>query len=77
MKTKNLVSQALLECIKLGNKQSKVMLEAYRKKWLAVMGHPNTDHIQTLDEYFLHRALNGGMGFVATELIHNYLLIDG
>ena len=58
--TKKLASNVLLECMKIDHNQSIVMLEAYTKDWLAVMEHPNTDEIQTLQEYFIHRSKNVG-----------------
>lgn len=63
-KTKNLVSQVLLECMKLDHQQSMGMLEAYRKKWLSVMDRPEVDpnNLKTLTDFFEHRSLNGGMG---------------
>lgn len=72
-KTKKLASQVLLECVKLDQEQSVVMLESYRKAWLAIMEHANTDHIQTLDEFFYHRARNGGMEYdftLVTRTLH-------
>lgn len=62
-KTKKLASQVLLECVKLDQQQSLIMIDFYRKAWLAVMEHPNTDHIQSLDEYFFHRDKNIGIGY--------------
>ena len=67
-KTKKLASQVLLECVKLDQKQSIVMIDFYRKAWLAVMEHPNTDRIQTLDEYFFHRDRNIGIGYGVLSL---------
>ena len=61
-KLKTLGSQAILESFKLGHEQAMEMLNIYRNEWLRVMEHDNTDDIETLDEYFYHRARNGGMG---------------
>ena len=74
-KTKKLASQVLLECAKLDQKQSLVMINFYRKAWLAVMEHPNTDHIQTLDEYFFHRDKNIGIGYGVLLLLEFELSI--
>lgn len=62
VKTKALVSTAILQCIKADRPGAMMMLEAYRKKWLSIMEHHNTEEIKDLDEYFLSRARNGGMG---------------
>ncbi|KAL0940030.1 Fusicoccadiene synthase 1 [Colletotrichum truncatum] len=61
-KTKELVSMAILECLKVDRVGALRMLEAYRKQWLAVMETYNTEEIDSLDEYFTSRANNGGMG---------------
>lgn len=61
-KTKALVSKAILECMKLDRVCATRMLDAYRKKWLAIMETYDTETITTLDEYFFCRANNGGMG---------------
>ncbi|KAK0702763.1 geranylgeranyl pyrophosphate synthase [Lasiosphaeris hirsuta] len=61
-KLKTLVSQAILESFRLGHGEAMEMLNIYRNEWLRVMEHDNTDDIKTLDEYFYHRARNGGMG---------------
>ncbi|GJD03535.1 geranylgeranyl pyrophosphate synthase [Colletotrichum higginsianum] len=61
-KTKELVSMAILECVKVDRVGALRMLEAYRKKWLAIMETYNTDEIDNLDDYFFSRANNGGMG---------------
>ncbi|OLN97949.1 Fusicoccadiene synthase 1 [Colletotrichum chlorophyti] len=61
-KTKELVSMAILECVKVDRIGALRMLEAYRKKWLAIMETYNTEEIDNLDEYFFSRANNGGMG---------------
>jgi ophiobolin F synthase len=62
LKTKQLVSAAVLECIKVDSEGALRMLEAYRKKWLQVMETYNTETIDNIPEYFLARANNGGMG---------------
>ncbi|KAI6383223.1 hypothetical protein MCOR25_000144 [Pyricularia grisea] len=62
LRTKQLVSKAVLECIKIDREGAMRMLEAYRKKWLRIMETYNTDEIHGIDEYFLARANNGGMG---------------
>jgi len=61
-KTKEIVSTAILECIRVDRVGALRMLEAYRKKWLAIMETYNTDEIDNLDDYFFYRANNGGMG---------------
>ncbi|WQF89954.1 Putative polyprenyl synthetase, isoprenoid synthase domain superfamily [Colletotrichum destructivum] len=61
-KTKELVSMAILECVKVDRVGALRMLEAYRKKWLAIMETYNTEEIDNLDDYFFSRANNGGMG---------------
>lgn len=61
-KTKELVSNAILECVQVDRTGALRMLEAYRKKWLSIMETYNSDEIKTLDEYFASRANNGGMG---------------
>ncbi|TLD17916.1 uncharacterized protein PgNI_00691 [Pyricularia grisea] len=61
-KTKDLVSNAILECVRVDRVGALRMLEAYRKKWLAIMETYDTEKIETLDEYFESRANNGGMG---------------
>ncbi|TLS26487.1 hypothetical protein PpBr36_04268 [Pyricularia pennisetigena] len=61
-KTKDLVSTAILECVQVDRVGGLRMLEAYRKKWLAIMETYDTEKIETLDEYFESRANNGGMG---------------
>lgn len=61
-KTKELVSTAILESIQIDRVGAMRMLEAYRKKWLAIMETYDTDQINDLDEYFFTRANNGGMG---------------
>ncbi|ELQ39348.1 geranylgeranyl pyrophosphate synthetase [Pyricularia oryzae] len=61
-KTKDLVSTAILECVRVDRVGALRMLEAYRKKWLAIMENYDTEKIETLDEYFESRANNGGMG---------------
>lgn len=61
-KTKDLVSTAILECVRVDRVGALRMLEAYRKKWLAIMDNYDTEKIETLDEYFESRANNGGMG---------------
>ncbi|KAK1985685.1 geranylgeranyl pyrophosphate synthase [Colletotrichum cereale] len=61
-KTKDLVSMAILECVKVDRVGALRMLEAYRKKWLAIMETYNTEEIDNLDDYFFSRANNGGMG---------------
>ncbi|KAH8846756.1 hypothetical protein MCOR07_007929 [Pyricularia oryzae] len=62
LRTKQLVSKAVLECIKIDRQGAMRMLEAYRKKWLRIMETYNTDEIDGIDDYFLARANNGGMG---------------
>ena len=69
-RTKKLASQVLLECVKLDQKQSIIMIDFYQKAWLAVMEHPNTDHIQNLDEYFFPRDRNIGIGYDLLPLFH-------
>lgn len=61
MQKKRLVSQALLECIKLDRELGIDMLDMYRLKWLAVMEHPDTDEFLTLDQYLAFRRNNIGM----------------
>ncbi|RYO81434.1 hypothetical protein DL762_007106 [Monosporascus cannonballus] len=61
-KTKDLVSMAILECIKVDRVGALRMLTAYRKKWLAIMETYDTEEIDNLDDYFFSRANNGGMG---------------
>ncbi|KAF1979080.1 geranylgeranyl pyrophosphate synthetase [Bimuria novae-zelandiae CBS 107.79] len=62
LKTKQLISAAVLECIKVDREGALRMLEAYRKKWLRIMETYNTEEINNVPEYFLARANNGGMG---------------
>jgi hypothetical protein len=62
LKTKHLVSTAVLECMKLDRVGAMRMLEAYRKKWLQIMETYNTEEIDNVPDYFLARANNGGMG---------------
>nr|USS30768.1 BFT [Cytospora schulzeri] len=62
LRTKQLISNAVLECIKVDRVGAMRMLEAYRKKWLRIMETYNTEEINTVEDYFLARANNGGMG---------------
>ncbi|TLD27232.1 hypothetical protein PspLS_04944 [Pyricularia sp. CBS 133598] len=61
-KTKDLVSTAILECIRVDRVCALRMLKACRKKWLTIMETYDMDKIDNLDEYFESRANNGGMG---------------
>lgn len=58
---KTLVGKALLEAIEMDKPRAMSMISLYRKKWLDVMERPDMDGIETLDEYFTFRSLNGGM----------------
>ncbi|KAK7702273.1 hypothetical protein SLS64_009851 [Diaporthe eres] len=62
LKTKHLVSTAVLECMKVDREGAMRMLEAYRKKWLQIMETYNTEEINNVEDYFFARANNGGMG---------------
>jgi ophiobolin F synthase len=63
LRTKQLVSAAVLECIKVDRAGAMRMLDAYRKKWLRIMETYNTEEIGDVEGYFGARAGNGGMGY--------------
>ncbi|KAK2016512.1 terpenoid synthase [Colletotrichum eremochloae] len=62
VRIKNLISTAVLECIKVDRAGAMRMLEAYGKKWLRVMETYKSNEIDNIDDYFEARANNGGMG---------------
>ncbi|KAK1955891.1 geranylgeranyl pyrophosphate synthetase [Colletotrichum sublineola] len=62
VRIKNLISTAVLECIKVDRAGAMCMLEAYGKKWLRVMETYKSNEIDNIDDYFEARANNGGMG---------------
>ncbi|KAK2000206.1 terpenoid synthase [Colletotrichum falcatum] len=76
---KNLMSSAVLECIKIDRAGAMRMVEAYSKKWLRVMETYNTDEIDGVDEYFAARANNGGMGayYAMVEFSLGIIITDG
>ncbi|TLD13740.1 uncharacterized protein PgNI_03792 [Pyricularia grisea] len=58
-----LLSNIILECIKVDRVGALRMLEAYRKRWLAITEtYETTDKIDNLDEYLESRANNSVMG---------------
>ncbi|KAK2025341.1 geranylgeranyl pyrophosphate synthase [Colletotrichum zoysiae] len=61
MKTKKLVSQCILECIKLDRELGLNMLAAFRDVWLAISEKNSDKEAQTIDEYLQYRSDNGGM----------------
>lgn len=69
LRTKHLISAAVLECIKVDRVGALRMLEAYRKKWLRIMETYDSDEINNVEDYFLARANNGGMGYVYFAII--------
>ena len=62
---KKLVSQSILECIKIDPEIGMDMVDSYRKTWLKKMEVPDTDNFQTLDEYLNFRYLNAAVESVS------------
>lgn len=58
---KKLLSQSILECIKIDHEIGVDIVESYRTTWLREMDVPNTNSFQTLDEYAKFRTLNAGI----------------
>ncbi|KAK2047295.1 terpenoid synthase [Colletotrichum somersetense] len=79
VRIKNLISSAVLECIKVDRAGAMRMVEAYSRKWLRVMETYNTDEIDGVDEYFAARANNGGMGayYAMVEFSLGIAITDG
>ncbi|KAK8015780.1 Ophiobolin F synthase [Apiospora marii] len=61
MKTKKLVSQCILECVKLDHELGLNMLTAFRDVWLAISEKNSDKEAQSLEEYLQYRSENGGM----------------
>lgn len=61
-KIKDLVSTVILECMRVDRVCALRMLEAYRKRWQAIIETRDTDKIESLEEYLESRANNGSMG---------------
>ncbi|KAK8076346.1 Ophiobolin F synthase [Apiospora phragmitis] len=61
MKTKKLVSQCILECVKLDHELGLNMLAAFRDVWLAISEKNSDKEAQTIEEYLQYRSENGGM----------------
>ncbi|KAK1974967.1 geranylgeranyl pyrophosphate synthetase [Colletotrichum cereale] len=79
VRIKNLISNAVLECIKVDRAGAMRMVEAYSRKWLRVMETYNTDEIDNVDDYFTARANNGGMGayYAMVEFSLGITITDG
>ncbi|KAI0521300.1 geranylgeranyl pyrophosphate synthase [Xylaria bambusicola] len=61
LKTKKLVSQCILECVKLDHELGLNMLAAFRDVWLAISEKNSDKEAQTMEEYLEYRSDNGGM----------------
>lgn len=59
-KMKKLLSQSILECIKIDPEIGMDIVDSYRKTWLKEMDVPDTDNFRNLDEYLNFRFLNAG-----------------
>ncbi|KAK1570067.1 isoprenoid synthase domain-containing protein [Colletotrichum navitas] len=79
VRIKNLISNAVLECINVDRAGAMRMLEAYSRKWLRVMETYKTDKIDDIDMYFEARANNGGMGayYAMLEFSLGITITDG
>ncbi|KAI3395455.1 hypothetical protein diail_1318 [Diaporthe ilicicola] len=60
-KTKKLVSQCMLECIKLDRELGLAMLAAFRDVWLAISERHGDKQAETVEQYLEYRSDNGGM----------------
>ncbi|MCJ1270922.1 hypothetical protein MMC22_010819 [Lobaria immixta] len=59
-KMKKLLSQSILECIKIDPEIGMEIVDSYRKNWLKKMDVPDTNSFQNLDEFINFRYLNAG-----------------
>ena len=59
-KLRKLLSQGMLELIKIERDIAMDILELYRSKWLDVMENPPTSGFQTLEDYLAFRRYNAG-----------------
>ena len=57
---RKLLSQGMLELIKIERGIAMDILELYRSKWLDIMGAPPAASFQTLEDYLAFRRLNAG-----------------
>ena len=60
-KMKKLLSQSILECIKVDPEIGMDVVDFYRKRWLKEMDVPDTDSFQNLEEFLNFRSLNAGV----------------
>ena len=59
-KLRRLLSQGMLELIKIERDIAMDILELYRSKWLDIMETPPSAGFQTLEDYLAFRRYNGG-----------------
>lgn len=59
-KMKKLLSQSILECIKIDPEIGMDIVDSYRKTWLKEMDVRDTNAFQTLEEFLNFRWLNAG-----------------
>jgi ophiobolin F synthase len=57
-KMKKLLSQAILECVKIDRDVGIEIVDAYHKAWLTEMEVTDTDSFETLDDYLAFRRLS-------------------
>ena len=68
-KMKKLLSQSILECIKIDPEIGMEIVDSYRKNWLKKMDVPDTNSFQNLDEFINFRHLNAGAESVPYKIL--------
>lgn len=63
-KMKKILSQSLLECLKIDHEMGMDILNSYRGTWLKGMEVLDIDRFQTLDDYAKFRIINAGVELV-------------
>lgn len=61
MRLKELVSEGMLECIRLDRELGLAMLDAYRDLWLEIAENHTKEVTNNLEDYRRQRMSNGGM----------------
>jgi hypothetical protein len=60
-KLKKLMAQFLLDATTIDREKGIAMVDSFRKKWLLVMEHPDTEQFEEMDAFLTFRRDNGGV----------------